>query len=48
MKGKKHGIEKKYYKNGELQYEMNYLNDKRNGKCKEYDEDGTLRYEGEY
>ena len=39
---------KEYYYLGELKFEGEYLNGKRNGKGKEYDSDGKLRYEGEY
>ena len=34
--------------NGNLKYEGEYLNGKRNGKGKEYDLYGQLKFEGEY
>ena len=37
-----------YDNNGQLRYEGEYLNGKRNGKGKEYDYDGKLIFEGEY
>ena len=39
--------EKKYY-NGNLLFEGNYINKKRNGKGKEYDYYGNIVFEGEY
>ena len=39
---------KEYYNNGELMFEGEYLNGKRNGKGKEYDYNGKLEFEGEY
>jgi len=40
--------EKKYTFDGELRFEGEYLNGKRNGKGKEYNYDGKLIFEGEY
>ena len=37
-----------YDNNGQLRYEGEYLNGKRNGKGKEYDYGGNLIFEGEY
>ena len=43
------GNVKEYYNNGELKFEGEYLNGKRNGKGKEYDYfNGNLLFEGEY
>ena len=42
------GNVKEYYNNGELIFEGEYLNGKRNGKGKEYDYNGELEFEGEY
>ena len=39
---------KSYYKNGKLEFEGEYINDRRNGKGKEYYETGKLRFDGEY
>ena len=36
------------YDNGELKFEGEYLNGKRNGKGKVYDDEGNLIFEGEY
>ena len=44
MKGKR----KEYYGNGNLKFEGEYLNGKKNGKGKEYYGDGNLKFEGEY
>ena len=41
------GKVKEYDNDGDLQFEGEYLNGKRNGKGKEYD-DGMIIYEGEY
>ena len=38
----------KEYFNGELSFEGEYLNGKRNGKGKEYYENGNIKFEGEY
>ena len=38
----------KEYKDGELEFEGEYLNGKRNGIGKEYNFEGQLMYEGEY
>ena len=40
--------EKKYDYNGNLKFQGEYLNDKRNGKGKEYYDNGNLYFEGEY
>ena len=37
-----------YDKNGQLEYEGEYLNGERHGKGKEYYHNGQLEYEGEY
>ena len=37
-----------YYKNGELKYEIDYLNGEKSGKGTEYYNNGELRYEGKY
>ena len=37
-----------YYKNGELKYEIDYLNGEKSGKGTEYYYNGELRYEGQY
>ena len=42
------GKEKEYYDDGELKFEGEYLNGKRNGKGKEYYDNGKLKFEGEY
>ena len=42
------GKGKEYYYNGNLKFEGDYLNGKKNGKGKEYNDDGELIYEGEY
>ena len=42
------GYIKEYNYKGNLVFEGEYLNGKRNGKGKEYDLDGTLIFEGEY
>ena len=42
------GETKEYYENGQLKFEGEYLNGKRNGEGKEYYEDGKLKFEGEY
>ena len=39
---------KEYYKNGNLEFEGEYLKGKRNGKGKEYYNNGTLKYEGDF
>ena len=39
---------KRYYDNGKLKFEGEYLNGKRNGKAKEYYVNGELKFEGEY
>ena len=44
----KNGVGKEYYLNGELKYEGEYLNDKRDGKGKEYTEEGELIFQGNY
>ena len=44
----KNGTGKEYYLNGELRYEGEYLNDKRDGKGKEYTEEGELIFRGKY
>jgi len=40
--------EKNYYDNGDLIFEGEYLNGKRNGKGKEYNKNGKLIFEGEF
>ena len=40
--GEKDGVEKKYYENGQLHYEIPYKNDKIHGIVKNYHEDGGL------
>ena len=42
------GYIKEYYGNGELKYEGEYLNGKRNGKGKEYDSYGNLKFENDF
>ena len=42
------GKVKEYYNEGELYFEGEYLNGKRNGKGKEYNDNGKLKFEGEY
>ena len=37
-----------YYKNGNKEFEGDYLNGERNGKGKEYYENGKLKFEGKY
>ena len=44
----RNGKGKEYNHNGELEFEGEYLNDKKNGKGKEYNNDGKLIFEGEY
>ena len=44
----KNGKGKEYYLNGELCYEGEYLNDKRDGKGKEYTEEGEIIFIGEF
>ena len=44
----KEGIVYQYDTYGNLLFEGEYLNGKRNGKCKEYNEKGKLLFEGEY
>ena len=44
----KEGIVYQYDTYGNLLFEGEYLNGKRNGKCKEYNERGKLLFEGEY
>ena len=39
---------KEFYDDGELKFEGEYLNGKRNGKGKEYYENGKLKFKGEY
>ena len=39
---------KEFYDDGELKFEGEYLNGKRNGKGKEYYENGKLQFEGDY
>ena len=49
IKYKSKGIGKEYnISSGEVIYEGEYLNGKRNGKGKEYDYNGNLKFEGEY
>ena len=43
FRGKKHGLKKKWFKNGKLSYEGNYLFDKRQGKTKSWWINGNLR-----
>ena len=40
--GKKHGVQKAYYENGNLRLEFPYQNGKLHGVEKEYDENGNL------
>ena len=42
------GKVKEYDYNGQLKFEGEYLNGKRNGKGKEYYYNGNLKFEGEY
>ena len=42
------GTVKEYYWNGNIQYEGEYKNGKRNGKGKIYDINGLLMFEGEF
>ena len=44
----RNGKGKEFYLNGELKYEGEYLNDKREGKGKEYSEEGELIFIGKY
>ena len=44
----KNGNGKEYYINGELCYEGEYVNDKREGKGKEFSEEGELIFTGKY
>ena len=37
-----------YYKNGELKYKGDFLNNEKNGFGFEYDDKGILLFEGEY
>ena len=37
-----------YYDSGELQFEGEYLNGRKNGKRKEYFYNGTIKYQDEY
>ena len=46
--GKKEGIYKSYYKNGQLKYEVNYIDGKKNGIEKSYYIDGQLFKEVNY
>ena len=43
--GKKEGIYKSYYSNGQLWYEVNYIDNKREGICKSYYENGQISSE---
>jgi len=45
--GKKNGKWKEY-NYGKLEYEGEYLNEKKNGKVKIYYNNGNIKYEGEY
>ena len=36
------------FENGNIEFEGEYLNGKRNGKGKEYYENGNIEFEGEY
>ena len=42
------GYLKEYFNDGQLKYEGNYLNGKRNGLGKEYYYDGNIKFEGQY
>ena len=42
------GEGKEYYENGNIKFEVEYSNGKKNGKIKEYDKNGKLLFEGEY
>ena len=44
----KNGKGKEYYLNGELCYEGEYINDKRDGKGKQYSEEGEIIFIGEF
>ena len=46
--GKRDGLEKIYYENGKLKYELNYKNGEPYGNMKLYDETGNLVGEGPY
>ena len=46
--GKRDGLEKIYYENGKLKYELNYKNGTPYGNMKLYDETGNLVGEGPY
>ena len=48
MNGKKEGIYRKYYENGQLCEEVNYIDDKMNGIYKRYHENGQLWIEVNY
>ena len=41
-------IERKYYDDGQLRYEWNYVNGQRHGLCKGWHENGQLWYEDKY
>lgn len=41
-------VKKIYFKNGNLKFEVQYQNNKKNGFCKRYDENGMLVEEGQY
>ena len=41
----KNGVQKEYYSNGKLHFEVTYRNGKKNGLEREYGKDGLLKYE---
>jgi len=44
--GKRDGVFKRYYKNGQLKSECNWKDGKEHGLCKGYWENGQLKFEG--
>jgi len=46
--GKKEGVYKRYYENGQVAIEINYINGKMNGIYKTYHSNGQLFQEGNY
>lgn len=46
--GRKEGIYKSYWENGQIHEEINYIDDRKNGIYKSYRENGKLWSEGNY
>ena len=46
--GERHGQQKEYHENGNIQFEGQYVNRSPNGHGKKYEMNGRLRFEGEY